>query len=211
MPGPGESSCRGQGRPAIPPATAHWAPTLCPCTAAVSLPAPHRSWGEPLWGISHALITSAGEPLRTSRPCSQLQFTGLNDLATVPEPQLCGSKPQALLGEIVHLSSSCLKDGSLLQQPPEPDPPGAAIAELPSLGNRLSQLHTLTRSRNGIIPMQIGWKSPVDGEVEKMNIAPRSRTGTSLGASDICLHKCPVTEVSICTGLFPGNQVPRYL
>lgn len=32
--------------------------------------------------------------------------------------------------------------------------------------------------------MQIGWKFPVGREVEKMSIAPRSRTGTSLGASD---------------------------
>ena len=58
--------------------------------------------------------------------------------------------------------------------------------------------------------MQTGWKSPVDREVEKMNIALRGRTGTSLGASDICLHKRSVTEASICTGN-PGNQAPRWL
>lgn len=43
-------------------------------------------------------------------------------------------------------------------------------------------------------------KSPMDREVEKMNIALRSRMGTSPGGSDTCLHKCPVTEVSVCTG-----------
>lgn len=210
MPGPGESSHRGQGRPAVPPATAHCAPSLCPRTAAVSLPPPHRSWGKPLRDISHPPITSAREPLKTSCLCSQLQLTGLNGLATVPELQPHGSKPQAPWGETVHLSSSRPKDSSPLQQPPEPDPP-----RLPSLSYLLWAMGCRgstppTHPRNRIIPMQIGWRSPMDREVGKMNIAPRSGTGTSLGAGDICLHKCSVTEVSICTGN-PGNQAPRYL
>lgn len=48
--------------------------------------------------------------------------------------------------------------------------------------------------------MQIVWKFPMEREVEKMNIAARSRTGMCLGGSDICQHKCPVTEVSVCRG-----------
>lgn len=65
-------------------------------------------------GVNPSERSSTSQPLRISCWCPLLQFTGLGDPAAVPEPQLGGPEPQALLGG-----------------QPEPAPPGHPLAGWP--------------------------------------------------------------------------------